>query len=82
MEYIGHYFGHRLFRNGKGEIEGYKSLDFDKVSEMPTNIDRIVTTATTIEEFGKWIKGLNSKPKQTIKYDPYQDINQLKIELS
>ena len=84
MEFIGFYFGYSVYKNADGYLEGYRStvaakndLSRQAMSHAATNIKRVVTTAKTIDEFKKQVKGKKYVPAP---YDPYQDPKQLRIE--
>lgn len=79
MKFLGEIKGYQCFINSGGFIEGYKSshfVDVDKNNKLPTRIKRIVSNATTIDGFFKFI---NKKKVIKKPYNPHNDENQLKI---
>ena len=83
IEHLGEYGGYQLYRNSEGCIEGWRSVDLIKTetgyNRTAKDIKRIVTHATTIEEF---IVHLDSKePKRKESYNPYEDKSQTKLEV-
>jgi len=72
--YLGEYFGYHLYKNLDGFIEGYKEKGV--FGSKKNDINRIVTNTKMISDFPKFIK---KKEKKVVKYNPYDDPNQLKI---
>lgn len=63
---------YHVYRNGGGYLELWRKYD-----DPTKDIDRIVTTC---REPGELAAYLNPPKKKRKKYNPYKDLNQLKIE--
>lgn len=82
LKYIDTVLGYRLFSNSQGFIEGYKSIQPEETrsgNRFAKDIKRIVTFATTVDEFKVWV-AQGDKPS-THKYDPYKDEKQTQIPM-
>lgn len=68
MDYIGEYKGYSLYLNNENFIEGYKTIGGKRTKntglENAKGLERIVTKASSIEDFAKHIKKYNKKNKR------------------
>lgn len=63
-----------LYRQADGTIIGYRAKYRD---EEPVDQDRVVTMATTVEEFRQYV---DRHVKRQKKYDPFLDPAQMQIK--
>lgn len=61
MDFVGNEEGYNVFKNKDGFMEGYKKTGKQDRNGQGTYVKRVVSNQTTIEGFGKYIRGLRNR---------------------